>query len=352
MENRYNDIDPAAEGTCKWLLRHDNYRDWTTCDRGLLWIKGKPGSGKSTLLRYAVCDAILTSSIGDRALVLSFFFHGRGAELQRTPLGFFRSLLHQLLRHVPDALPDLVTAFQQRCKNMGEPDKKWQWHLREIQSFFKSSLPKVLKDHSIWLFVDALDECGEENAIDLVEQFKSLLRELPFTDSKIHICFRGYVNLHAVSGDLARPAAYTLYGMLAWRAAQPSHGIRAGLQLEAGRDCWVIWVAALCPALTACRATYTVRAAVVVPWTALVAAHCGVGAAASHADAVCLAPGATAPASVETLLAAEAAQSWPKEPPVRAGNRAASVGFLTKGDGLSHRHGSAADAGGTGEAER
>ncbi|KAI3573765.1 hypothetical protein IWW34DRAFT_754944 [Fusarium oxysporum f. sp. albedinis] len=206
MENRYNDIDPAAEGTCKWLLRHDNYRDWTTCDRGLLWIKGKPGSGKSTLLRYAVCDAILTSSIGDRALVLSFFFHGRGAELQRTPLGFFRSLLHQLLRHVPDALPDLVTAFQQRCKNMGEPDKKWQWHLREIQSFFKSSLPKVLKDHSIWLFVDALDECGEENAIDLVEQFKSLLRELPFTDSKIHICFvcRHYPILHLDSASEIR----------------------------------------------------------------------------------------------------------------------------------------------------
>ncbi|KAH7243777.1 hypothetical protein B0J15DRAFT_358152, partial [Fusarium solani] len=202
METRFNDIDRAAEGTCKWLLRHEKYKDWATYDRGLLWIKGKPGSGKSTLLRYAVGDAIIASSIGDRALVLSFFFHGRGVELQRTPLGFFRSLLHQLLRHVPDALPDLIAAFQERCKNMGEPEKKWQWHLREMQGFFKSSLLKVLENRSIRLFVDALDECGEENAIDLVEEFKSLLQELQFTDSQIHICFtcRHYPILDLDSG--------------------------------------------------------------------------------------------------------------------------------------------------------
>ncbi|KAI3324731.1 hypothetical protein HD806DRAFT_53878 [Xylariaceae sp. AK1471] len=189
MENRSNDIDSAAEGTCKWLLRHKVHRDWAACDRSLLWIKGKPGLGKSTLLRYALGDAIVASNIGDRALVLSFFFHGRGTELQKSSLGFFRSLLHQLLRRVPDALPDLVSTFEERFQSMGEPGQKWQWNLRELQASFKSSLPKVLENHPVWLFVDALDECGEENAINLVDEFKSLLRELPPTDSQFHICF-------------------------------------------------------------------------------------------------------------------------------------------------------------------
>src|SRR2546429_257731 len=44
MDNRSKDIDDAAEGTCEWLLRHDAYRSWVTCDQDLLWIKGKPGS--------------------------------------------------------------------------------------------------------------------------------------------------------------------------------------------------------------------------------------------------------------------------------------------------------------------
>src|SRR4051812_42892890 len=52
MHNRSNDIDAAAEGTCEWLFQHEMYRNWVVCDRGLLWIRGKPGSGKSTLLRY------------------------------------------------------------------------------------------------------------------------------------------------------------------------------------------------------------------------------------------------------------------------------------------------------------
>ncbi|CZR64683.1 uncharacterized protein PAC_14581 [Phialocephala subalpina] len=175
MEDRFNNIKSAAEGTSR--------------DRSLLWIKGKPGSGKSTLLKYALGDANVASNIGDRALVLSFFFHGSSVELQRTPLGLFRSLLYQLLRQVPDAVPDVVAYFQERYNNMGKPDKKWSWSLNRLQDFFMSSLPKVLENRSVWLFVDALDECGEESAINLVKEFKSLVQKLPTTNSQLHICF-------------------------------------------------------------------------------------------------------------------------------------------------------------------
>src|SRR5882757_6275390 len=54
MNDRGNDITPAAQGTCSWLLKHMSYLGWTSQSRGLLWIKGKPGAGKSTLLKYAL----------------------------------------------------------------------------------------------------------------------------------------------------------------------------------------------------------------------------------------------------------------------------------------------------------
>ncbi|KAK7397766.1 hypothetical protein QQX98_012867, partial [Neonectria punicea] len=123
------------------------------------------------------------------AITLSFFFHGRGVELQRTPLGLFRSLLHQLLSRIPNVLPDLVDTFGRNLKERGEPGEKWQWHLNELRDFFRSSLPKVLESSPIWLFVDALDECGEENAVELVREFKTLLQKLPSTGSKARICF-------------------------------------------------------------------------------------------------------------------------------------------------------------------
>ncbi|KAG7402819.1 Ankyrin repeat domain-containing protein 50 [Fusarium oxysporum f. sp. rapae] len=189
MNSRSLDIDAAAEGTCDWLLRHQTFTSWASCDRGLLWIKGKPGSGKSTLLRYVLDHIVTIPNTGEGALILSFFFHGRGTELQRTPLGLFRSLLHQLLCQVPEALTDLVTTFQERCETVGKPGEKWQWHPRELPRLFELLLPKALRTRPVWLFVDALDECGQKNAVKLVREFKSLLQGLPSTGSQFHICF-------------------------------------------------------------------------------------------------------------------------------------------------------------------
>ncbi|KAI8663493.1 hypothetical protein NCS57_00950500 [Fusarium keratoplasticum] len=129
---------------------------------------------------------------GEGALILSFFFHGHGTELQKTPLGLFRSLLHQLLRQASEALEDknLVATFQQRCETVGKPGEEWQWHPSELPRLLESSLLKVLETHSVWLFVDALDECGKENAVKLVKIFKSLLQGLPSNDLKeFRICF-------------------------------------------------------------------------------------------------------------------------------------------------------------------
>ncbi|KAH8652944.1 hypothetical protein BGZ61DRAFT_575021 [Ilyonectria robusta] len=189
MDSRFHDIDTAARGTCEWLFRHEMYTSWAFCDQALLWVKGKPGSGKSTLLQYALKNIIKKTNTEERALILSFFFHGRGTELQRTPLGLFQSLLHQLLRQVPEALPDVVATFQERCETVGKAGEKWQWHPRELPRLFESSLPKVLETRPVWLFLDALDECGQKNAVKLVREFKSLLRGLPSTGLQFHICF-------------------------------------------------------------------------------------------------------------------------------------------------------------------
>ncbi|EJT69113.1 hypothetical protein GGTG_13381 [Gaeumannomyces tritici R3-111a-1] len=188
MENRSHDIDGAVTGTCEWLLGHEKYRSWAACDRSLLWIKGKPGSGKSTLLKH-VLDKAVVSSAGESTLVLSFFFHDRGDELERTPFGLYRSLLHQVLSQVPDAAPGLVDTFDKNRKEMGQSGEKWQWHQKQLQRFFELFLPNVLKTRPVWLFVDALDECGEQNAVDLAEWFESLLRNRPSLGLQFRVCF-------------------------------------------------------------------------------------------------------------------------------------------------------------------
>ncbi|KAL7814025.1 ankyrin repeat-containing domain protein [Trichoderma gracile] len=190
MQSRGNDIDRAVKGTCEWLLKHETCISWATTHQGLLWIKGKPGAGKSTLLKHALSKQRDMPSAADNGLVLSFFFHGRGDTLQRTPLGLFRSLLHQMLKQIPGALSDLVDSYQDKCREIGAPPEAWQWHPEELWHFLEASVPRVLGTRPIWLFVDALDECGEADAVDLAMKFKSLLDNMPSSATQgIHICF-------------------------------------------------------------------------------------------------------------------------------------------------------------------
>jgi len=186
MNDRFRDIDVAIAGTCGWLLRHETYKTWLGSDKGLLWIRGKPGSGKSTVLRHAFNHA---TEISDKTLVLSFFFHGRGNDLQKTIVGFFRSIVHQLLCNVPETLAKLVATFRDRRQNMGRHGSAWNWHERELQAAIELSVSKVLQTRNVQLFVDALDEAGEDAAVQLADIFKTWLQQRRETRSSWQICF-------------------------------------------------------------------------------------------------------------------------------------------------------------------
>ncbi|EXK77349.1 hypothetical protein FOQG_17942 [Fusarium oxysporum f. sp. raphani 54005] len=190
MDSRPTEIKTAAAGTCEWLLQHKKYKTWKSCDRSLLWIKGKPGSGKSTLLRYARDNVKVSQKSTAKPLILSFFFNGRGTELQKTPEGLFRSLLCQFQRNLPEALEALEATFKQRDAAFGKHGEQWQWDASELRQYFELSLWRALETQPVLLFVDALDECGEENAQNLAEEFSSLLHR-PSSDhmKRLRICF-------------------------------------------------------------------------------------------------------------------------------------------------------------------
>ena len=168
---RKNKIRDAAPGTFNWLFQHRSYNSWLIKRRGLLWIRGKPGTGKSTLVNYAIGN----QNNEQKDLVLaSFFCDGTGVPLQRSPLGLFRSLLHQILSRIPHLLNQFTKNFKERWSTIGEPGVKWNWELKELEAFLKNTVMSSAKAPAIQIFVDALDECGEENAIYIASYFEDL----------------------------------------------------------------------------------------------------------------------------------------------------------------------------------
>ncbi|KAK1982091.1 ankyrin repeat-containing protein, partial [Colletotrichum cereale] len=184
---RQNNIETTATGTCDWIFSHPSFQQWTEQKQGLLWIMGKPGSGKSTILKYALQK--VPYLYGADTVALSFFFHARGNELQRTQPGLFRSLLHQLLWQVPGALSDLVDEFRRKTKTEGKHKENWDWDLLPLQEFLESALPKVLTRFAVIIFIDALDECGESSAVQLIQYLKQLLTTTTPEQYRLSICF-------------------------------------------------------------------------------------------------------------------------------------------------------------------
>ena len=168
MHWRRDDVADPAHTTCQWILEHGSYKKWYKNQRGLLWIKGNPGAGKSTVLKYAFKAA---KQNNEGLILASFFFHGRGSLIQKSPLGLFRSLLHQILQQVPDLLTEFASLYRQRCNTEGEQGQKWDWRERDLQDFFTSHVTEKAEKYTMRLYIDALDECGQDPAISLVEYF-------------------------------------------------------------------------------------------------------------------------------------------------------------------------------------
>ena len=70
------------------------YLDWLDTTKlsvhhGFLWMKWKLGTGKSILMKFASANAWKKKE----SIVISFFFHARGVELEKLTMGTYRSLL-------------------------------------------------------------------------------------------------------------------------------------------------------------------------------------------------------------------------------------------------------------------
>ncbi|KAJ8112110.1 hypothetical protein OPT61_g5438 [Boeremia exigua] len=172
IDARQMTIKMAHAKTCKWLLEDDQYLQWNDVTKsvehhGFLWIKGKAGTGKSTLMKFACSDARRT--MRDRA-VLSFFFNARGEELEKSTSGVYRSLLVQLLKR----FPELQSVFDSLdLLSSTKVDANYSWTIEILQMLFEQAIQNV-RNAPVICFVDALDECEEEQIREMIQFFERI----------------------------------------------------------------------------------------------------------------------------------------------------------------------------------
>lgn len=116
------------------------------------------------------------------ALTASFFFNARGDLLEKSISGMYRSLLRQLLRGYPDLQtvlddPDLVSQDQNSCPC-----------LNVLKDLFCNAVCS-LGQRTFTCYVDALDECDEQQVIEMVQYFEDLAEQSAAKGVPFRICF-------------------------------------------------------------------------------------------------------------------------------------------------------------------
>ena len=182
QDSRHQNIKAALKKTCEWFRTDDYYLRWLdpACysdHHGFLWISGKPGSGKSTLMKFLLSDVVKTASRQPETAVVSFFFNARGTELEKSTLGLYRSLLFQILTKFSD-LQWLVDSQQ---------DVDSYHTLDTLQTLFQNTVG-ALQHRKLICFIDALDECDEEQVTTMIELFEELGETAEVNGTQFYIC--------------------------------------------------------------------------------------------------------------------------------------------------------------------
>ena len=189
MDQRQASVADAATNTCAWLLEHENYTRWLAQPCTLLWIVGKPGTGKSTLVSYALeKEKALQKASHSNDVIASFFFFGRGSDLQKNSCGLFRSLLYQLLGQIPDMLSDFIPIYEEKSRKL-KSGSELEWTEKELRTFLENWILNDSSNRRIRIYVDALDEAGRDVATELVNYFKKLTEAPSPTGASLQICF-------------------------------------------------------------------------------------------------------------------------------------------------------------------
>ena len=196
MGARYLTIKAAHTETCQWLLYNSQYQDWldtkNTLDApGFLWIKGKPGSGKSTLMKFAIQNARKTLA---ETVIITFFFNARGEDLEKSTLGLYRSLLFQLLTAVPDL--QIVLDGHSAVSHVEEPRR---WEQGALQSLFEDAI-QLLEQRRLICFIDALDECDEDQIREMVDFLEGLVSKFSGIHFRVCLASRHYPHISISDG--------------------------------------------------------------------------------------------------------------------------------------------------------
>ncbi|KAF5344541.1 hypothetical protein D9758_016483 [Tetrapyrgos nigripes] len=179
FENFYSAEQKIVQGTGTWLLEHRLFQEWKTGMSPFLWLQGKAGSGKTFL-----CTNVIKTLRKDSVFLYYYFDTRDKAKVDYS--GIVSSLLQQVA----------AEAIRQNSKNAYNAIHQLYINSKEGKFLIPEDMESTLLDlmammDAVYIIIDALDECAEEDQGKLLALVDTLLTKLKncfvFVSSRPHI---------------------------------------------------------------------------------------------------------------------------------------------------------------------
>ncbi|KAH8816957.1 hypothetical protein F5884DRAFT_853390 [Xylogone sp. PMI_703] len=192
---RLESVSESHAKTFHWLFDSKivSFSEWLQGSRNntdsIYWIQGKPGSGKSTLMKFAMKHPntlqLLTKSEDTPYLIAGFFFHDRGAEIQKSIPGMLQGILYSILIQTITLRQFVQPIYAELCA--AQKTKIPHWSLESLRKAFEAIVQQRQIVTRLCLFLDALDEHHGDND-HLVGLMRQLVSDADGKFVKIKLC--------------------------------------------------------------------------------------------------------------------------------------------------------------------
>ncbi|KAF2135962.1 uncharacterized protein K452DRAFT_322729 [Aplosporella prunicola CBS 121167] len=140
-------LEQRYEGSGKWFVQGEAYREWKTQPNSFLWLYGIPGCGKTILSSTIIED--LSKALTESQPMLYFYYSFTDTRKQSTE-NTVRSLICQLYQKRKDVQRVVDLLFSSHENGRKQPG------LESLYSTFQNMIQQA---NEVWIILDALDEC-------------------------------------------------------------------------------------------------------------------------------------------------------------------------------------------------
>jgi hypothetical protein len=171
IKNSLKEKDKLLHGLIKWVVQDAQYARWQNDENvSLLWINGGPGKGK-TMMAMSIIEQLEGRPFGfhQQRPVVAYFFCQKSDSKLSTIKGIIKGLIACLVEQESELYETLGSRWNHKEKMFKEDLTTWQ----ALWNVLVKMLDKC-KNPRIYVVVDALDECHEQDECQAANKCEDL----------------------------------------------------------------------------------------------------------------------------------------------------------------------------------